>query len=170
MKIDIKESLEKAIDSSRSLWKLNFIMGIGIPFNKPHGIKVHKVEPNAVVTIIPHKRKNYNHIGGVHACGLATAAEFCSGLMLLRNLNAKKYRLIMQKLEVEYFFQAKKDAFARFSLDEADIQQHIKTPLEKDGVVFYVCEIPVHDSDNNHLCTVKTNWQIKKWSMVKTKV
>jgi hypothetical protein len=73
-------------------------------------------------------------------------------------------------LEVEYFFQAKKDAFARFSLDPDEIQKHIKIPLEKDGIVFYVCEIPVHDSDNNLLCTVKTNWQIKKWSMVKTKV
>lgn len=170
MKIDLKAALDKAMESSRALWRLNFIMGIGIPFNKPHGIKVFRVERDAIVTIIPHKRKNFNHIGGVHACGLATAAEFCSGLMLLRNLDVKKYRLIMQKLEVEYFFQAKKDAFARFSLDPDEIQKHIKTPLEKDCIVFYVCEIPVHDSDNNLLCTVKTNWQIKKWSMVKTKV
>lgn len=144
-------------------------MGIGIPFNKPHGIKVHAVEENAVVTTIPNKRKNHNHIGGIHACGLATAAEFCSGLMLLRRVDAKKYRLIMQKLEVEYFYQAKKQAFARYELDTETFAKEINGPLLADGVVFHTCEILVHDSEKNHLCTVKTRWQIKSWERVKTK-
>ncbi len=157
------------MSSSRALWKLNIIMGIGIPFNKPHGIKVQKVEANAVVTKIPNKRKNHNHIGGVHACGLATAAEFCSGLMLLRKVDAKKYRLIMQKLEVDYFYQAKQDAYARYELDDDTLEKMILTPLSEEGVVFHTCEILVHDTEKNHLCTVKTRWQIKSWERVKTK-
>lgn len=169
MKIDLKSALAKAMTSTRALWKLNFVMGIGIPFNKPHGIKVHSVEENAVVTIIPNKRKNHNHIGGVHACGLATAAEFCSGLMLLRRVDPKQYRLIMQKLDVEYFYQAKSDAFARFELDDRTLTEKILEPLKTESAVFHTCEILVHDSENNHLCTVHTRWQIKSWEKVKTK-
>lgn len=144
-------------------------MSRGIPFNRPHGIKIHKVEENAVITTIPKKKINHNHIQGVHACGLATAAEFCSGLMLLRNLDARQYRLIMQKLEVEYYYQAKYDCFARFELDRETLINEILKPLETEDAVFYTCEVPVLDAKNNHICTAFTRWQLKPWSKVKTK-
>jgi acyl-coenzyme A thioesterase PaaI-like protein len=169
LKIDLNKALEKARESKWALKKLNLGLGLGIPFNKPHGIKVLSVEKDAVVTTIPFKRKNQNHIGGIHACGLATAAEFCSGLMLLRKVDQRKYRLIMQKLEVEYFYQAKHTASARFELDEATFGEKILAPLENEGQTFFTCEIPVHDTEQNHLCTVHTRWQIKEWSKVKTK-
>lgn len=169
MKIDLAKYLENAQTRSWSLRKLNIILGLGIPFNKPHGIKIVKVEPNAIVTTIPLKRKNLNHIKGIHACGLATTAEFCSGLVLLRRLNPSEYRLIMQKIEVEYHYQAKFTCNARFELDDAKFESDIQAPLVKDGVAFYTCEIPVHDVKGNHVCTAYTRWQIKAWKNVKTK-
>jgi len=122
-----------------------------------------------VVTSIPLKRKNKNHINGIHACGLATTAEFCSGLVLLRMLNPTDYRLIMQKIEVEYHYQAKHTSNARFELNDAVFKSEILKPLENDGVAFYTCEIPVHDVKGNHVCTAYTRWQIKSWKDVKTK-
>lgn len=169
MKIDLAKNIEAAAGSKWALKKLNFALALGIPFNKPHGIKIYKIEPRAIVTTIPYKRRNFNHIKGVHACGLATVAEFCSGLTLLRFLDAQKYRLIMQKLEVEYHYQAKSDAFARFELSESEVKNNLLIPLELEGKVFHTCEIPVHDKDGNLLCTAHTNWQIKDWSSVKTK-
>jgi len=144
-------------------------MAAGIPFNKPHGIRIHKVEEDAIITTIPKKKRNYNHIGGIHACGLATAAEFCSGLVLLRNLDARKYRLIMQKMTVEYHYQAKHNCYARFELDKNTLEKEILEPLGSEDAVFYTCEIPVLDAENNHICTVFTTWQLKSWSKVKTK-
>lgn len=168
MKIDLSKYLEAAETSKWALRKLNFILGMGIPFNRPHDIRIVKVEPNAVTTTIPLKRKNLNHIKGIHACGLATTAEFCSGLVLLRRLNPKKYRLIMQKLEVEYLYQAKHTCMARFELDNATFESEILQPLNTEGVVFYTCEIPVHDTEGNHVATAHTRWQIKAWKAVKT--
>lgn len=168
MKIDLSKYLEAAQTSRWALRKLNFILGVGIPFNKPHNIRIVNVEPDSVTTTIPLKRKNLNHIKGIHACGLATTAEFCSGLVLLRRLNPKKYRLIMQKLEVEYLYQAKHTCTARFELDNATFESEILKPLNEDGVVFYTCKIPVHDTEGNQVATAQTRWQIKAWKSVKT--
>ena len=169
MKLDLSKYLDAAQSSKWALRKLNFILGMGIPFNKPHGIKITKVEPNTVVTTIPLKRKNKNHINGIHACGLATTAEFCSGLVLLRMLNPKDYRLIMQKIEVEYHYQAKHTCHARFEMNAEVFKTEILQPLENDGVAFYTCEIPVHDVKGNLVCTAYTRWQIKSWKDVKTR-
>lgn len=169
MKIDLSTHLERAQKSKWALRKLNLFLGIGIPFNKPHKIKIVKVESDAIVTGIPLKRNNLNHIKGIHACGLATTAEFCSGLVLLRRLDPKKYRLIMQKIEVEYHYQAKKKCTARYRLDDAAFELELKKPLEKNGVVFYTCQICVHDEDQNLVATAHTRWQIKTWSKVSTK-
>jgi len=169
LKIDLNRALDEARGSAWALKKLNFALGLGIPFNRPPAIRIHKVEADAVVTVIPHKWRNMNHIKGTHACGLATAAEFCSGLMLLRKLNPASYRLIMQKLEVEYHYQAKADAFARFELSEVTSQDLIMGPLMANGVVFHTCTIPVHDVSGNLLCTARTTWQIKPWKDVRTK-
>jgi hypothetical protein len=110
-----------------------------------------------------------NHIRGTHACGLATAAEFCSGLVLLRRLGPKTYRLIMQRIEVTYTYQAKEDCFARFELTDEVFERDLLGPLERDGVVIFDCEIPVHDASGNLVCTARTNWHMKRWADVRTK-
>ncbi len=107
---------------------------------------------------------------GIHACALATGAEFCSGLMMLRLVDARRVRLIMQKIEVRYVYQAKMDAFARFELRQQDIElPEDPSDIEIDAF-YHTCEIPVHDADGNHLCTAFTTWQLKPWDRVKTKV
>lgn len=111
-----------------------------------------------------------NHIRGIHACGLATAAEFTSGLVLLMHLNAKDYRLIMESIEVKYHYQAKMQAFAKFKMSAEEVSDKILKPLQTEERVYVRCEIPVHDEEGNHLCTGYTNWQIKEWAKVKTKV
>ena len=80
-------NLEKYINGARGskfgLYKLNLGLGFVIPFNRPHRIRIREVGQDFVKTVIPYRRKNFNHIKGIHACGLATAAEFASGFHLL---------------------------------------------------------------------------------------
>ena len=140
-----------------------------IPFNRPHKLKVIKLNDNLVEVEIPYRKKNLNHLKGIHACALATGAEYCSGLMLLSRLGTEKYRLIMESLDVKYHYQAKSTCFARFELNESILKENILTPLERDGKVFFQCEIAVNDEEENSICTVRTNWQIKSWEKVKTK-
>ncbi len=86
--------LQKARTSRIARWWLNGLLRWMIPFNRPHGFKVTPLQAGGIRVDIPYWRINHNHIKGIHACALATAAEYCSGLALLEKLDAKQYRLI----------------------------------------------------------------------------
>lgn len=168
--MNFEKYIKNAKESKFGLWKLNLGLSYMIPFNKPHRIKIKTIEEDKVETIIPYRRKNFNHIKGIHACGMATAAEFASGFLLLTKLGAKKYRLIMESLHMEYVYQAKTDISAVFEINDEWINTKIKEPLESSDSVMIKCEIKLFDTQKNHVATGHTNWQIKDWEKVKTKL
>ncbi|MBL7857903.1 MAG: DUF4442 domain-containing protein [Cyclobacteriaceae bacterium] len=167
---DPAKILEKAKHSAFYLGLLNWSLSRMIPFNRPHGFKIIKIGDGYLKTIIPYRRINFNHIRGLHACGLATISEFTTGFLLVSKLDASKYRLIMQRLEMDYHYQGKMDATAEFSGDEKWFQENIYEPLMQHDAVVVVCEVKIHDVKGNHLTTGKVHWQIKNWEKVKTKV
>jgi len=168
--MNFEKYIESAKKSKLGLFKLNFGLSYIIPFNKPHGIKITAILEDSVKTIIPYKRKNLNHIKGIHACGMATAAEFASGFLLLTKLGSKKYRLIMESLEMRYHYQAKMDLHATFTASDEWLEKMIFTPLKENDSILIKCEIKLNDTDGNHVATGFTNWQIKTWDKVKTKL
>ena len=167
---DPAKILEKAKHSAFYLKVLNWSIGRMIPFNKPHGFKIFEIEDYRLKIIIPYRKSNFNHIRGLHACALATISEFATGFLLLSNLDIKKYRLIMQRLEMDYHYQGKMDAFAEFIISKDWLHHNIVNPLQSQESVVVPCEVKIHDSKGNHLTTGKIFWQIKVWSKVKTKV
>jgi acyl-coenzyme A thioesterase PaaI-like protein len=168
--LDRAALLEKAKTSSFYKWLLNQSLSRMIPFNKPHGFEVLEVEQYRLKTLIPYKKSNFNHIRGLHACGLATISEFTTGFLLLSALDPKKYRIIMQRIEMNYHYQGKMDATAEFTITEEWLQEKIMTPLQNQDSVVVPCEIKIHDTKGNHLTTGLVFWQFKDWSKVKTKV
>jgi acyl-coenzyme A thioesterase PaaI-like protein len=162
--------IEKAKNSSFYMRVLNWSLNRMIPFNKPHDFTVIGISDNHLKTRIPYIRKNFNHIRGLHACALATLSEFTTGFLLVTRLDGKKYRLIMQRLEMEYHYQGKMDAFAEFRIPDNWISTSIEGPLKTQESVVVVCEVLIHDARGNHLTTGKVHWQVKDWSKVKTKV
>ncbi|CAN5293705.1 hypothetical protein BH09BAC3_BH09BAC3_18070 [soil metagenome] len=119
--------------------------------------------------LIPYRRSNFNHIRGLHACALATISEFATGFLLLSKLDAKKYRLIMQRIEMDYHYQGKMDALAEFAFSDEWFQEQIISPLKSHESVVVPCIIKIHDIKGNHLTTGKVFWQVKDWTRVKTK-
>jgi acyl-coenzyme A thioesterase PaaI-like protein len=162
--------IEKAKDSTISLLLLNALLLRAIPFNKPHGLKIKEVLNGGFKIALPYKRKNLNHLKGIHACALAALAEYTAGLTLLYQLNSDEFRFIMKNLNVDFHFQAKTAVIASLQLDEEWIKTTILSPLEKTESVFTELKVAVYDMNQNHICTVTVNWQIKKWSAVKTAV
>jgi len=160
---------KKAQNSGFYLWLLNFLLGRGIPSNKPHNLKIMKITGNSVEIKLPYMRKNLNHLKGLHACGLATLAEYSSGLLLMSNLDPAKYRLIMQSLEMNYFKQGKKTAIVKLSFEIDELQQKVILPLQENEAINFRQEVMIHDIENMHLCTAHVNWQIKDWSKVRMK-
>ncbi|MCU0357458.1 MAG: DUF4442 domain-containing protein [Cyclobacteriaceae bacterium] len=165
-----QEVLQKAKTSAFYLWLLNRSLSRMIPFNKPHGFRIVEIDDYRLKVLMPYQRSNWNHIRGLHACGLATISEFCTGFLLLKNLDMKKYRIIMQRMEMEYHYQGKMDAFAEFVISREWLDEQVINPLKMQETVVVPCEVKIHDAAGNHLTTGNVFWQFKEWSKVKTKV
>ncbi|MCK6616613.1 MAG: DUF4442 domain-containing protein [Cyclobacteriaceae bacterium] len=154
-----------------SFWRLvlNWSLDRMIPFNRSHGFAIREIDDYRIKVLIPYKRSNFNHINGLHACALATASEFATGFILVSRLDPKKYRLIMKRLEMEYHYQGKMNAFAEFSISEEWLVENVFTPLTQSDAVEVNCVVKIHDERGNHLTTGKICWQVKDWTKVRTK-
>ncbi|EMR03731.1 DUF4442 domain-containing protein [Cesiribacter andamanensis] len=160
--------LNKAKKSPFYLWLLNQVLSRIIPFNLPHKFRILELSDTHIKTLLPYIRKNKNHIGGLHACALATLSEYSTGVMLLTGLSPKEYRIILKNLEIQYFYQGKMDAVATWRMPPEFIQQSILLPLKTSDSVTIPCQIEIHDRQGNHLTTARVFWQIKPWANVKT--
>lgn len=167
--MDVAKILEKAKHSAFWLWVLNLAHPFQVPFNRPHGFEIVTFSDNLLKVRIPYRRRNLNHIRGLHACALATVSEFTTGFLLLARLDGTRYRMIMQRIEIDYHYQGKMDSFAEFAVTDDWLQSSILKPLETNDAVVVLCIIKIHDAKGNHLTTGKVFWQFKNWSKVKTK-
>lgn len=167
---DPAKIIEKAKHSSFYLRLLNWSLNRMVPFNKPHGFKILEIGDFHLRSAIPYKKSNLNHIRGLHACALATLSEFTTGFLLVSKLDGKKFRLIMQRLEMDYHYQGKMNATAYFSTTEEWFMENIYEPLKSRDAVVVPCEVTIHDEKGNHLTTGKVFWQIKNWSKVRTRI
>lgn len=168
--LDPKKIMDKAKTSSFYLWMLNILIKWMVPFNKPHGFKIVEFNDEDVTCLLPYRRSNFNHIKGLHACALATLTEFTTGALLLSKLTPDKYRIIMKRIEIDYHYQGKTDAFANFQLTNDWINEHIIDPLKTRDSIEIQCEVKILDKKEAHLTTGSVYWQIKDWSKVKTRL
>lgn len=167
--MDMTSLLQSARGSRISRLLLNTLLRWKIPFNQPHGFIVEPLSNGGIKVLIPYWRINRNHIKGIHACALATAAEYCSGLALLEHLDAKKYRLIMKSLHMDYHYQAKVNAHAVFAPSAEEITAQVIEPLKNSDAMLYTAQVELHDVKGNHLATGLITWQVKAWEKVRTK-
>ena len=162
--------LQKARTSPFRLWLLNLLLRRVIPFNRPHRFAIERIEVDKIVTRAPYRRRNHNHIRGIHACAIATIAEFSSGLILLAKLDPAKYRLIMSKLEIDYLYQAKQLIYATTELDEQRLRKEILQPLQTKDAISITQQTLVSDRQGNLVARAQVTWQIKRWDKVRTKL
>lgn len=160
--------LLKARSSPFYLWLLNRLLGRLVPFNRAHGFSIERVEADRIVTYAANRRINHNHIRGIHACAIATIAEFSSGLALLSMLDPARYRLIMARMEIDYLFQARQDILATTVLDNGQVQQQVLEPLQNVEAVNLTQETLVADRQGHTVARAHITWQIKPWAKVNT--
>lgn len=168
-KLNLQRLFDKAKHSSFYRWLLNRALLRTIPFNNPHGFVIDAITDDSLITRAPYRRRNMNHLKGIHACALATIGELSAGLLLLSLFNPKKYRLILSKLEITYHYQAKIPTLSKATLP-CDQQQTLKQQLGQGDVIVLPMQSELHDSMNNHIASVVTTWQIKPWTQVKTQM
>lgn len=160
----------RAKDSPLWLWVLNRALGWTIPFNRPHGFELLEIGENVIKTTASYKRANHNHVRGIHACAIATVAEFSAGFLLLTKLDPKRYRLIMSRIEVEYRYQAKERIFSESFLTPEVLAEAIYKPLQEKDAVTITLRSDVKDFSGNEIAVASTCWQVKRWDQVRTQL
>jgi hypothetical protein len=103
----------------------------------------------------------------MHACTIATVGELCAGTLLIKNFGMNRYRYIMSSLHVDYTKQGKTDLFAKANLEDKK-RVEIYKGLQSDGLANIFLETNIYDDNEQVIALVKTQWQIKAWSKVKT--
>ena len=166
----LKGLIEKARHSAFWNWILNQGLLRGIPFNHPHRLWVNKLTESDIEISIPYRKSNLNHLKGLHACVLATASEYATGLLLIQRLDPEKYRIIMQRMEMQYLYQGKQDSVAKFSISEEWLQTEVLKPLETSESIIISADVNTYDRSGNQLTAGKVFWQVKNWKSVRTKL
>ncbi len=160
----------RAKGSRHWLWLLNVLLSRLIPFNRPHGFRILALGEDFLQTTAPYRRKNHNHLRGIHACAIATIAEFSGGFLLLSRLDPQKFRLIMSRIEVDYVYQAKEAIVSESRLAAETMKKEILEPLKKQEAVTFRIESRIADISGNQVAQAFTTWQIKRWERVRTKI
>jgi len=155
--------------SALNLMTLNKVLRLGIPFNAPHDFKIVHLDQKKSQVQIPMKRANYNHIGGIHACAMATAGEYAAGLSLISSFGISKYRLIMSDLSAKYVYQGKEELIAECDKSQIDIPM-IKDQLNREGRYLQTLVTKIYTkAEKKEVATITMTWQLKNWDHVKTK-
>ncbi len=162
---DLRTLFSKASNSGFYRWILNRVLNNAIPFNGPHRFRVTKIEDYSLTITAPYIRKNMNHVKGIHACALATVSEYVAGLSMARQLPPDTYRLIMKELSMQYHYQAKMDVHATYTFTASD-RIALEEKLRHEDATYHTCTVDIHDKEGHHICTGKTQWQVKPWKFV----
>lgn len=150
---------------------LNAIFRRILPFNAPHGIRIRSFDAGAVQVMLPSRRANQNHLKGMHACAIATACEFCSGMAVLSRFDMSSYRLIMNRLEVDYMRRPTKGDCTAHAEIPATLAAEISTMMEEatDGAARFQMESILKDREGNEVAKAMVHWHVKAWDDVRFK-
>ncbi len=171
----MNKKIEKLVDyllqnseDKIKLKALEKLFNSGIPFNLPHKFKFNQLTDTHTILELPHIRKNKNHLGGMHACAIATLGEYPAGLSLIKYFGISKYRLIMRHLEVEYFKQSKEALTGDVETDLAKYSQ-MKEELKINDKSEIKIQTSIKNQSNEVIAIVHTTWQLKNWKKVSYK-
>jgi acyl-coenzyme A thioesterase PaaI-like protein len=151
-----------------NLMALDKVLRVGIPFNAPHNFKIKTLNDDEVRISLPNMKLNHNHLGGVHACAMATVGEYAAGMSLLKSFGISKYRLILSELNVKYTYQGRVTLEGVCSPRQIDVEA-VGRELEANGKYLQELKTIIRDLNGKEVAEVTTVWQLKNWEQVRTK-
>lgn len=156
---------QRALQSARSgrLTMFSRLMQEVVPFNRPHRIRVVDLSADQCKVLLPWRRRNLNHVGTMHACALATAAEYASGLCLLNAMEHQRVRLVMANMNITYPRRAQSACTAVAKLDSQHLAD-ILAQLDKEGRGAFVLKAQVKNADNEVVASAEITWHLKRLS------
>ena len=171
MKKEITKLIDTLLSNSHKLLILKSLQGLfnnSIPFNKPHKFKFIEISDLKTQLKLPFIRLNKNHLGGMHACAIATLGEYPAGLTLIKYFGSTKYRIVMAKIEVNYLKQGRSDLIGNAEISSEEIQR-IESELASDKKSNIIITTNILNKKNELVAEVFTTWQLKDWDAVSFK-
>ena len=101
-------------------WAVSQVLGRAVPLVGTAGLRFEQITPAQVVVHMPNRRKVQNHIGGVHAAGMALLAETATGFCVGMNVPDDKLPLI-KSMKVDFVRRAVGSLTAVASLQPGQI-------------------------------------------------
>ena len=162
--------LEKVLarEDKVGLVAVDNILRLAIPFNAPHGFSIKKLTGEEVQITLPNFKLNHNHLGGMHACAIATLGEFCAGMTLVKNFGMSRYRYILSELSVKYHLQGRTRLTGVAKLSRERMEE-IKQQLTEQEKVLVEHNTEILNHHGEKVADVKTIWQMKDWNKVQLK-
>lgn len=102
-----------------------------------------------------------NHLNTLHACALATAAEYASGLCVLSALGVSGMRLIMSDLHMTYVRRAESACLATAVLLEDQLST-LTSELTREGRASMVLHSKVVDASGEVVAKAQITWHVKR--------
>ncbi len=141
---------------------MDVAINLAIPFNRWLGMKIIAMSAVQVRVSSPPRTLRRNHVGGAHACALALLGEYPAGVLISQTYSMQDYRMIIAKLDVEYFKQGRGTLIGEATAPS-------QWPEEKDGEVWLELQTEIKNEKGEMVAVAKTKWQLKKWELIKTK-
>ena len=148
---------------------LNGFFRRALPFIAPHGIRIVEMGDALVRVSLPNRRRNKNHLNGMHACAMATACEFASGLAVLERFNMEDYRLIMHRLEMDYHRRPSLGGCESRAAIPPELEKQIIKELSssKDQASRFSMVSELFDAEGELVATAQVHWHVKPWVAVR---
>jgi acyl-coenzyme A thioesterase PaaI-like protein len=131
-----------------------------IPFNRPHRLTIQSLSEERCEVVLPFRRRNLNHVGTMHACALATAAEYASGLCVLSAFGVGHVRLVMSNLQISYSKRGDSACVAEAELP-SEMLKHVQTQLNDHGRCSFELHAVVRDAADEVVAEAQITWHLK---------
>ncbi len=105
---------------------LSMALGKTVKLMGTAGVECLELSHNKSVFRIKNRKKVQNHIGGIHAAGMALVAETATGMVVGMNIPDDKVPVI-KTLKVDYLKRCKGDLTATASLSDEQIHNILST-------------------------------------------
>ena len=105
----------------------SLVFGQAVKFFRTCGLRFEIIEPNHSKVTIKNIKRVQNHIGGIHAVGMAMIAESATGALVGLNVPATAVPVI-KHMEIDYLKRAKGDMTAEAMLTDEQIEAMQSSP------------------------------------------
>ena len=143
------------------------LLRVASPFNGPLRASIEIWEPTCCRIRVANRRALHNHLGGVHAGALVTAGETPAGLLIAKDFPFSRYRLILQSLSTVYERQARCSVVSEARISQEALSA-AREALDRGEPYLIERQTELREPEGARLATVRTTWQVKAWSQVKT--